>query len=427
MIPMPPKSPMSPTETLLRQATPQYWRNPQRRDALPPPGDPAIAAPAIAAARARLQRFAPALALLFPELAASQGAISSALLPAPAMQAALGLESAPTRLWIKADHSLPVAGSIKARGGFHEVLENVERVAQANGLLAPSGDTRTLTSAAARAVFARHRVSVGSTGNLGLAIGVMAAAWGFQAEVHMSEDAKGWKKERLRQRGVQVVEHAGDYAQAVARGRALAQADARCHFVDDEHSSALFLGYAVAAQELQTQLQQQGVVVDAAHPLSVILPCGVGGAPGGIAWGLQQLFGADVRCTFVEPVQSPCFLAQMLAPPGTQPTVYDFGLTNRTEADGLAVPGASLLAAQAMRTVLAGICTVTDTSLLQHLQTLHASEGLCVEPSAAAGFEALRWLWAEAAPGTTHVVWTTGGSLVPAPEFQRWLQPPAHA
>ena len=37
--------------------------------------------------------------------------------------------------------------------------------------------------------------------------------------------------------------------------------------------------------DMQTQLRDAGVVVDAQHPLLVYLPCGVGGAPSGIAIG----------------------------------------------------------------------------------------------------------------------------------------------
>ncbi|MEI8157768.1 MAG: D-serine ammonia-lyase, partial [Burkholderiales bacterium] len=346
----------------LRSATPQIWFNPHRGPELSNDADGASLPPAgMLAARERFERFAPMLAQLFTELAASDGRIESALLPVPAMQKALGMPGDQGRLWVKADHSLPVAGSVKARGGFHEVLEVAERLALKNGLLQPDAESITdycaLAQPAARALFARHQIAVGSTGNLGMAIGVLASALGFRAVVHMSTEAKNWKKQRLRQHGVEVIEHAGDYERAVASGRTQAQADPLCHFVDDEQSLSLFMGYSAAALHLRSQLQAQGVPVDAQHPLIVYLPCGVGGAPSGIAWGLHQLFGENVHCFFAEPVQSPCFLVQMLAPQGSSPSVYDFGLTNHTEADGLAVPRASQLAADVMRPLLAGVFT----------------------------------------------------------------------
>jgi D-serine dehydratase len=409
----------------LRSATPQLWVNPQRGLLLEdnPADQPPFLRTEMQAARDRFNRFAPLLAQLFPELAASEGRIESDLLPAPAMQRALCIPAHHGRLWIKADHSLPVAGSIKARGGFHEVLEVAERLAIVTGQLHPGTDYRSLALPPARAVFARHQIAVGSTGNLGMAIGVLAAALGFRAVVHMSTEAKEWKKQRLRQRGVELVEHAGDYEQAVACGRALALADPLCHFVDDERSLSLFMGYSAAALQLQDQLQAQGVVVDASHPLIVYLPCGVGGAPAGIAWGLHQLFGEHVHCFFAEPVQSPCFLVHMLAPDGSSPSVYDFGLTNRTEADGLAVPRASPLAASVMHPLLAGVFTVEDPTLFEHLALLLATEGLRIEPSAAAGFSGPKHLGDRAlsCPGANHVVWTTGGSLVPDAQYQMYL------
>lgn len=426
---------MPDTPHALRTGQPLIWFNPARTPQPPTPtpaGDRSIGLDDLRAAQARFVRFAPLLARLFPELAESGGLIRSPLLPVPAMQQALGLAPGRGRLWVKADHSLPVAGSIKARGGFHEVLELCERIALQHGLLAPGGDTLALAGDAARARFARHQVAVGSTGNLGLSIGVMAAALGFEAVVHMSAEAKDWKKQRLRGRGVRVVEHAGDYGAAVAAGRRQSQAQAHSHFVDDESSLSLLLGYSAAAVELAEQLAQAGVAVDAAHPLYVYLPCGVGGAPGGIAWGLQQLLGAHVQCFFAEPVQSPCFLVQMLADEGQHPSVYDWGLSNQTEADGLAVARASLLAAQVVRPLLAGCYTVADATLSQHLALLHATEGLRIEPSAAAGFSGPLWLQrcAPTPAQATHVVWTTGGRLVPEAQFQGFLaaaQPSAYS
>lgn len=415
------------TLSQLRSAAPQLWINPHRAATHAAPtvvGNTHLGLPDMQATQDRFTRFAPLLASLFPELAATGGRIESALLPVPAMQHALGLSVDHGTLWVKADHSLPVAGSIKARGGFHEVLELTERLALQHDLIAVDADYGSLARPETRALFARHQVAVGSTGNLGMAIGVLAAALGFRAVVHMSVDAKEWKKERLRQRGVEVVEHAGDYELAVATGRTLAEADPRCHFVDDERSLSLFMGYSAAALHLRDQLDAHGVVVDAEHPLLVYLPCGVGGAPSGIAWGLHQLYGAHVHCFFAEPVQSPCFLLQMLSPPGSHPSVYDLGLTNQTEADGLAVPRASLLAAQVMRTLVAGVFTVADQTLFEHLALVQSSEGLRIEPSAAAGFSGPLHLRGSALahPGSTHVVWITGGLLVPDAQYAHFLQ-----
>jgi len=420
----------------LQAARPVLWTNPRRSE------DPAvqtmvdgrsISLADVNAAQARLVRFAPLLVRLFPELKASEGRIESPLVAAPDMQRELGMSSEAGALWIKCDHGLPVAGSIKARGGIHEVLEFAETVALEHGLVELDGDYAALAEAPARALFGRYQVAVGSTGNLGLSIGVMASALGFRAAVHMSSDAKEWKKARLRARGVEVVEHAGDYASAVAAGRRDAAADPYCYFVDDERSLSLMLGYSAAAPHLKDQLDAAGVRVDAAHPLFVYLPCGVGGAPAGIAFGLRQLYGPHVHPFFAEPTQSPCFLVEMLSHGAS---VYDFGLTNRTEADGLAVPQASELAAEAMRPLLSGVYTVQDDTLFLDLHRVREAEGLRIEPSAAAGFSGPGMLMRTAAgraylkqhgldgvmPQATHLVWTTGGLFVPPDEYARFAE-----
>lgn len=401
-----------------------------------------------AQAQARLGRCAGLMATVFPELQATQGRLDSPLVAVPGLQQAMGrvagrslagmpnglLCDAPdTGTWLlKRDDALPVAGSIKARGGFHEVLALAENLALQAGLLDPAGDRRVLSSPRARALFAAHTVAVGSTGNLGLSIGLIAAALGFQTVVHMSLDAKAWKKDRLRNAGIKVVEHTGDYAQAVAAGRALAAGDPSVYFVDDEHSAHLFLGYAAAADELSAQLHRQRRKVDAAHPLFVYLPCGVGGAPGGIAYGLKQHFGAHVHCFFAEPSASPCMLAQLAYGNGDAVSVYDLGLDNRTEADGLAVGQASPLVAPLMTDLLAGVFTVADESLFGGVHLLYESEGIAIEPSAAAALAGPvhllgsetgrafldRYALTSRMADATHVLWSTGGSLVPAEELE---------
>ncbi|MHB8815816.1 MAG: D-serine ammonia-lyase [Steroidobacteraceae bacterium] len=383
----------------------------------------------------RLRRFAPLLARLFPELEVSRGVIESPLHSADHLQRVMSGASQ-GRWLIKADHALPVAGSIKARGGLYEVLVHAENLALREGLLQAQDDPLALGSAEARGLFARHAVSVGSTGNLGLSIGIMAAALGFQTTVHMSAEAKPWKKAALRARGVEVIEHEGDFGIAVAAGRAQAQASTNRYFVDDEASRQLFLGYSVAALRLREQLLTRCIQVDAHHPLLVYLPCGVGGAPGGITFALRHLFGDQVHCFLAEPVAAPCMLLRLACADERPISVGDVGLDGRTEADGLAVGRASEFVAPLMRPLVSGVFTVRDEDLFEDLYRLEQSEGLRIEPSAAAGFRGPRWL-VESEAGqqylakhslsdhtkrATHVLWATGGALVPEEEYRRFYE-----
>lgn len=420
----------------IRDKQPQLWTN-GNRGALGLPGDTwggrAIGMDDIQQAVDRFTRFRPVLLSLFPELVVSGGVIESPLLLTPGLQAALKSPRS-GQLYVKADHGLPVAGSIKARGGIHEVIEYAERLALEHGFITPD-DAIGITTAAARKLFSEHQIAVGSTGNLGLSIGVIASALGFRATVHMSADAKEWKKQRLRTRNVTVVEHEGDYAMAVAAGRREALNDEKCHFVDDESSLSLFIGYSAAALALKAQLDAHGVVVDEQHPLFVYLACGVGGAPAGIAFGLAHVFGPNAHCFFAEPIASSCFLVSMLDKNGQYPSVYSFGLDNRTEADGLAVPRASEYAVDIMRPVVSGIFTVKDDDLFKHLYTA-AQASLRIEPSAAAGFDGPNWLessrqgqaycarhhLSDYLEHACHVVWTTGGLYVPEEEYQAFVE-----
>ena len=384
----------------------------------------------------RLARFAPLLMALFPELGATNGVIESALLPVTHMTPPQFSDGRPAgTLWLKADHALPIAGSIKARGGIHEVLEFAESLARQHGLLEGAPDYRVLAESAARSLFARYEISVGSTGNLGLSIGIMASALGFRVTVHMSSDAKQWKKDKLRANRVNVLEYEGDYAQAVEAGRQRAAADPFSYFVDDEHSLSLFLGYSVAALRLKQQLIDAHIEVSAAHPLFIYLPCGVGGAPGGITFGCKAVFGAHVHCFFVEPTAAACFLAGMAYPDRPGISIYDLGMDNETEADGLAVPVASELALALMRPLLSGVMTATDDEMFADLYRLHESEGIKIEPSAAASLSGPRLLLGseeglaylrqhgllDVMGQANHIAWSTGGLFVPDQEYEGFL------
>jgi D-serine dehydratase len=420
------------SEALLRSKQPFLWINESRQPITEALAQLPFGLNEVLHAEHRLEQFAPLLALLFPELSAVDGIIESELYAGDRLQRALRSRHECSGRWfIKADHALPVAGSIKARGGIYEVLLHAEELAIRHGVMKPEDDRRRLASPDARRLFAQHQVAVGSTGNLGLSIGIMAAALGFQAVVHMSSDAKAWKKQRLRARGVTVVEHEGDFGAAVAAGREQAQRTAGAYFVDDESSVRLFLGYSVAALRLAHQLSSRSIVIDAQHPLFVYLPCGVGGAPGGITFGLRHVFGDHIHCFFAEPVASPCMLIRLATLNDVPASVGQFGLDNRTDADGLAVGQASELSARLMRPLASGVFTARDDDLFEDLYLLEQTEGLQVEPSAAASVRGPQWLESEqgrqylqhhAALQTlhqaTHILWTTGGAFVPADEYR---------
>jgi D-serine dehydratase len=418
----------------LRETT---WFNPAITPAATALADVGLGAEEVAQASARLRRFAPYIAQVFPQTAAAGGLIESGIRPLPRMQRLLldetGLPMS-GQLWLKTDNELPISGSIKARGGIHEVLKHAEDLALQHGLIRPGDNYAALASDAARQFFGQYKIAVGSTGNLGLSIGIMSAHLGFQASVHMSSDARQWKKDKLRASGVTVVEYESDYSVAVEQGRRQAESDPSCYFVDDENSPHLFLGYAVAAERLKHQLDQAGVVVDADHPLFVYLPCGVGGGPGGVAFGLKLAFGDAVHCIFAEPTHSPCMLLGVHTGLHDAVSVQEFGIDNVTAADGLAVGRPSGFVGKAMQRLIDGYYTVSDEELFRLLALAWQEEGVKLEPSALAGMpgmarvlrapDYLERIGVSAARlvNATHLVWGTGGSMVPAGEFEGYVE-----
>lgn len=387
-------------------------------------------------AHARLARFAPYLAKAFPETAVSGGIIESDVVAIPAMQQRLEKEYGQAisgEILLKKDSHLPISGSIKARGGIYEVLTHAEKLALEAGLLTTEDDYSALLSPEFKTFFSQYSIAVGSTGNLGLSIGIMSARIGFKVTVHMSADARAWKKAKLRSHGVTVVEYEEDYGVAVEQGRKAAEADPNCFFIDDENSRTLFLGYAVAGQRLKAQFEKQGRVVDAAHPLFVYLPCGVGGGPGGVAFGLKLAFGDHVHCFFAEPTHSPCMLLGVYTGLHDALSVQDIGIDNVTAADGLAVGRASGFVGRAMERLLDGLYTLDDQTMYDMLGWLAQEENIRLEPSALAGMAGPQRVCASAdylrmhrftpsqLASATHVVWATGGGMVPEAEMAQYL------
>lgn len=415
-----------------------FWRNPNLRPAAQANQAAELGMLDIEAAAQRLERFAPYLMRAFPETRASGGIIESPLREIPKMKQILermyGV-SIPGRLFLKMDSHLPISGSIKARGGIYEVLDFAEKVAIQEGLLQEGMRYDAFDSADFHRTFSGYSVAVGSTGNLGLAIGIISAALGFRVTVHMSHDAQQWKKDLLREKNVTVIEHEDDYTRAVADGRREAQGDPYCHFVDDENSRTLFLGYAVAALRLKQQLQEAQIPVDKEHPLFLYLPCGVGGGPGGICFGAKQVFLDDVHCFFAEPTHAPSMLLGLYTNYHDQICVQDFGIDNRTAADGLAVGRPSSFVGRTIQPYLSGAQTVDDARMYRLLYLLAQHENILLEPSALAGMPGPAnlvrtptgqdYLQAQGVAQTikqgTHIVWGTGGSMVPDAVMQKYL------
>jgi len=285
-----------------------FWTNPLYGSFEQSTGQLSLGEKDVAEAESRLKRFAPFLAAAFPETRQTKGMIESPLVPIPAMHRYLEEQYdqiIPGKLWLKCDSHLPISGSIKARGGIYEVLKHAEELAIQHHLLTVHDDYSILADQRFKEFFSQFSIAVGSTGNLGMSIGIISAAIGFKVTVHMSADAKQWKKDLLRAKEVTVVEYSSDYSKAVEEGRKQAEQDPTCYFIDDENSRDLFLGYAVAASRLKKQLDDRGIIVDEDHPLFVYLPCGVGGGPGGVAFGLKLAYRDHVHCFFAEPTHSP--------------------------------------------------------------------------------------------------------------------------
>ncbi|KXL52465.1 D-serine dehydratase [Anaerotignum neopropionicum] len=382
-------------------------------------------------AEARLARFAPFILKVFPETAPENGLIESPFTEIKKMKHQLEKEyntTIPGRLFLKQDSHLAISGSIKARGGIYEVLKHAEDLAISHNMLKESDDYSIFASKEFKEFFSKFKIQVGSTGNLGMSIGIMSAVLGFHVIVHMSADAKQWKKDLLRKRGAEVIEYNDDYSKAVEVGRKNSDADPTSYFVDDENSVTLFLGYAVAAKRIKKQFEEQGIVIDEEHPLFVYIPCGVGGAPGGVAFGLKQFFGDNVHIFFVEPTQAPCMLVGMASGLQNKVCVQDFGLTGQTHADGLAVGRASGFVGGVMKHMLSGIFSLEDYHIYDLMRDIVNSQTIFLEPSACAAFWGPIQLMKEPAtkayiekmglsqkmPNAIHVPWATGGSLVPA-------------
>jgi D-serine dehydratase len=103
----------------------------------------------------------------------------------------------------------------------------------------------------------------------------------------------------------------------------------------------------------------------------------------------------------------------------------ELGLSGATCADGLAVGRASGFVGKFMEPHLFGCYTLSDQRMYWLLMLLADSEGIFLETSALAGMlgpvlSQTAPEFAPAANAATHIVWATGGSMVPRDEMDRY-------
>ncbi|MDN6162031.1 MAG: D-serine ammonia-lyase [Atopostipes sp.] len=386
----------------------------------------------------RLARFAPFIEKAFPETESSNGIIESKISEIPNFKEDLEEEydvKIDGSLLLKRDDTLPIAGTIKARGAIYEVLKYAETLALEEGILKNTDvNYEIFTTEEFIEFFSQYNITVGTTGNLGISVGIMGAKIGFEVIVHMSAEAKQWKKDLLRSHGVNVIEHDTDFTKAVENGRKESDANPKSYFVDDEHSTDLFLGYTVAGSRLKEQLDEEDIIVDEDHPLFLYLPCGIGGSPGGITFGLKHVYGDNVHCFFAEPSHMPSMLVGLETKKYDDVSVYDFEIDGKTNMDGLAVPRTSGFVSELMSDFFDGGYTIQEDQAKRVLTRLIDLEDIPLEPAAVAGLPGSAYLFKseegrqylkekglmDKMENATHISWATGGSMVPKEDMDEF-------
>lgn len=401
-----------------------FWKNSRKKEFSKIVDDLALKFEDVLDAEKRLLRFSKYIEKAYPETGGNKGIIESDIVCIGNMKKELDKKygrEVKGKLYAKLDCNLPISGSIKARGGIYEVLKFAEKLAFEKNLLSIDDDYSILDTYEFSKFFSKYTIIVGSTGNLGLSIGIISAKLGFKVEIHMSSDAKQWKKDLLKSKGAIVVEYEKDYSYAVKEARKKASLGKMNYFIDDENSKDLFLGYSVSALRLKEQLEDRNIVVDNENQLAVYLPCGVGGGPGGVAFGLKLIYGDNVKCYFAEPVNAACMTLGLLTGLNDKVSTQDFNIDKKTEADGLAVSRASGFVGDLLKETIDGSYTIKDEELSKLLKMMYVSENIKIEPSSAAGFKGMYMDDNDLNKVSHHIAWITGGSMVPQEEFDVML------
>ncbi|KAF5294282.1 hypothetical protein FQR65_LT19995 [Abscondita terminalis] len=257
-------------------------------------------------------------------LAARAASSNQPLLPSCAVSGLIGRRQ-PVRDASGSRPTTPgVARSSQARGGFQRVW-NCEQGGAAPRLLPPGEDHGRLASAARACSHARKSPCSRAPGH---EHGIMAAALGFSRQPCHVREAQGlpWQARRL----------------ACATGRAVHRGGRQ-------------------------------------HRLFVYIPCGVGGAPGGV-WLRVGRLGAHVHCFSVEPAG---FFSRAFWCAAVPNARHQQSTTTRQAqphpGDGLACLRLASWSSALMRSRLSGIAVADDDSLCADTWRLKALAGLKVE------------------------------------------------
>jgi D-serine dehydratase len=297
------------------------------------------------------------------------------------------------------------------------VLTHAEKLALEAGLLSIEDDYSVLLEPRFKDFFSQYSIAVGSTGNLGMSIGIMSARIGFKVTVHMSADAREWKKAKLRSHGVIVVEYEQDYGVAVEQGRKAAESDPNCFFIDDENSAPVpgLRRCRRAAEGAVCRTGPRGGCGSSAVRLPAVRrrrrPWRRGVWP-------EAGLGDNVHCFFAEP-HSPCMLLGVYTGLHDEIAVQDLGIDNVTAADGWRSD-----ARPASWAARWSACS-TGSTRFPTRACMTCSAGW--RRRKASAWSRRRW---RAWPGrcafiqhtnVTHLVWATGGGMVPEDEMAKYL------
>ena len=104
------------------------------------------------------------------------------------------------RLLLKLDSHLPISGSIKAQEAFRSAPPRWD-IALQSGLLKLEDNYAVLMDSWFRELFSQYSIAVGSTGTWASPSHHGAPNWALKVTVHMSADARQWKKRPARSKG----------------------------------------------------------------------------------------------------------------------------------------------------------------------------------------------------------------------------------